>query len=103
MPSELLPWFLGTALAVGVISVLYQRRLNFVKGCYRQFEEYADKMVQHFQGTVLNVQAIVNDLDNDDRVRQRIEHALENADKRLSQIREQMQPLCSARQQNRVQ
>ncbi|MEJ0087253.1 MAG: hypothetical protein WDO72_16395 [Pseudomonadota bacterium] len=103
MPSELLPWIFGNALVIGTIYVLAQRRLNFVKSCFRQLEDYADTILQHFQGTVLNVQGILNDLDREDRVRQRIEHALENADKRLRQIREQMQPLCSEQQQDRIQ
>jgi hypothetical protein len=103
MSSELLPWLFGNAFVIGLICVLYQRRLNFVRRCYRRLEEYADSILQHFQGTVLNVQGILNDLGAEDRARQRIEHALENADERLSLIREQMQPLCSEQQQDRIQ
>ena len=103
MSSELLPWLIGFAFVIGAVSVFYLRRIIFMKSCYRQLEEYADTILQHFQGTVLNVQGIVNDLAPEDRVRQRIEHALENAEKRLSQIREQMQPLCSEQQEDWIQ
>ena len=103
MFSERLPWILGNVVVIAVIAFLYHRRLNFVKGCYRRLEEYADNILQHFQGTVLNVQGILNDLSPEDRTRRRIDHALENADKRLSLIREQMQPLCSEQQQDRIQ
>jgi hypothetical protein len=102
MSTELLLWVLSNIVVVVAICILYQRRLNFVKGCYRKLEEYTDTMLQHFQGVVLNVQGIINDLDGNERVRQRVEYALENAEKRLAQIREQMQPICSEQQQDRI-
>jgi hypothetical protein len=64
---------------------------------------YADDMLQHLQGTILNVQAIASELASSDPVRQRLEQALDRADQRLLRLREQMQPLCSQQQQDRIQ
>ncbi|GFE82911.1 hypothetical protein GCM10011487_49110 [Steroidobacter agaridevorans] len=103
MFSDLAAWLLVGGIPAIVVAVSYRYRWNRLLGAYRRLEKYTDTMLQDVQGTILNVQGIANELPAHDPIRQRIDHALERADRRLANIREQMQPLCSEQQQDSIQ
>lgn len=94
---------LAFALIIAVLVRRYRRRWHRLVAAYRQLEEYADTILQHGQGTILNVQGVVSELDAHHPVRHRVEEALSRAERELSELREAMEPHCSEQQQDRIQ
>lgn len=82
------------------MAIRFQQRWKRMRASYLQLEEYADVLLQHGQGMILNVQAIVSDLSSDHPVRVRVEDALSRAERDLSELRETMRPHCSEQPQD---
>ena len=59
----------------------------------RLAREVEDALVQNAQGVILNVHAIVKNLPSSDPLRQKVEQALDRADKQLSEDRDRVQNL----------
>lgn len=102
MRGELV-WSVLIAIGSVVIAIRFQRRWKHLRAGYLQLEEYADALLQHGQGMILNVQGIVGDLGADHSVRVRVESVLSRAERDLSELRETMQPHCSDQQQDKIQ
>jgi hypothetical protein len=96
-------WSVFITMAFVAMGIHFRRRWTRMRACYVQLEEYADVLLQHGQGMILNVQAIVSDLSSSHPVRVRVEDALARAERDLSELRETMQPHCSEPQQDRIQ
>ncbi len=85
-----------------LIGVRSHRRWNRIRANYVQMQEYADTLLQYGQGMILNVQAIVSDLQSEDPVRVRVEAALSRAEQDLSELRETMEPHCLVQQHDTI-
>jgi len=95
-------WSVLLTIGFVAIAIQFQRRWNRLRAAYLQLEEYADGLLQHGQGMILNVQGIVDDLSVDHPVRVRVEESLARAERDLSELRENMQPHCSEQQQDKI-
>ncbi len=61
----------------------------------RAAREVEDALVQNAQSVIVSVHGIVKNLGADDPMRQKVEQALERADKQLSEDRDRVQDLRS--------
>jgi hypothetical protein len=68
-------------------------RLRRLRQRERLAREVEDALLQNAQGLILKVHGIVKQLDAEDPLRQRVEQALDRADKKLSEDRDRVQDL----------
>jgi len=94
--------YLSAVVILLALVIRCRRRWSRLTEGYRLLEEYADSLLQHGQGTVLNINGIIVELNANDPVRRRIEHALSRAERELGELRETMQPQCSEQQQDAI-
>jgi hypothetical protein len=96
------PWRIVIALIVIIVAVRSRLRWNRLRSEFRQLEDFADTLLQHGQGTILNIQGIISELEAGHPVRRSVEQALTRAERELSEMRELMQPHCSEQQQDYI-
>lgn len=88
-------WFvlLFCGLIGAVIARFCHARSRRLRERERLAREVEDALIQNAQSVILNVHGIVKNLSASDPTRQRVEQALDRADKQLSEDRDRVQNL----------
>lgn len=86
-------WLLSAAIIVAGLAIACHLRLRRSRARAKLAEQVADTLVENAQGLILSVHGIVNELEPNDRTRERTEKTLDRADQQLSEIRGKIEDL----------
>jgi hypothetical protein len=86
-------WLLSAAIVVTGLAVACHLRFRRLRAQAKLAEQVEDTLVENAQGLILSMHGIMNELDPNDRTRERTEKTLDRADQQLSEVRGKIEDL----------